>query len=617
MNDIDNKKSANVLMGYAEGMNGYLRNSGLGITEFGKRAIMNPSREAVAGLVKSFADRAFQGTITSAAENAGVATNGAKNAKIQLDVANSLKKEYTARAESVLLETQSSGGVMSNITTHQQLYMVALVQGVVQSTYNKIFKTVVDPNPIFVRQIQVPRFLDYKGKSHFLADVVNDNDLILELTAGAAANVVFDLDFDANKDINKNIIDAFNDATGSGQKIGGPRNYLNRGFKIVSVEYNNGTAETIPVDYTSMENHNQSGEVSDIVGVVSLRLTPKSDTDKEINIFGRIAANGDVKLSADSDKVKKIRIAFNLPPVGMQNPFTVQHRIAKYSETINEYVKAQCTLNELFQDDHQFYLGKDAIELFNTDVLTITNAKKDSYALKEVDSLIESLKGTVPSYSNTDNYFNSPTRKLLVEEKLDMNVTNPGLIDAINANNMMLGAQLFKMMNKFDRFAHPQERNFTLYSCSSSAQWLKDAFGNSVSKFNMVGNAGNEVAGITTPYELIRTTIGDLYHANYIATNRLKPIYTQVNGGATGFGKIPAGKKATLESSDWYLLPAFEDDKDTMVFVSGKEYLTEGTGTAEDPASASLNYQHRYQMLKMNKMVGKLRFTELPTSYED
>ena len=92
MNDIDNKKSANVLMGYAEGMNGYLRNSGLGITEFGKRAIMNPSREAVAGLVKSFADRAFQGTITSAAENAGVATNGAKNAKIQLDVANSLKK---------------------------------------------------------------------------------------------------------------------------------------------------------------------------------------------------------------------------------------------------------------------------------------------------------------------------------------------------------------------------------------------------------------------------------------------------------------------------------------------------------------------------------------------
>ena len=108
-----------------------------------------------------------------------------------------------------------------------------------------------------------------------------------------------------------------------------------------------------------------------------------------------------------------------------------------------------------------------------------------------------------------------------------------------------------------------------------------------------------------------------MYHANYIATNRLQPIYTQVNGGASGFGKVPAGKKATLESSDWYLLPAFEDDKDTMVFVSGKEYLTEGTGTAEDPASASLNYQHRYQMLKMNKMVGKLRFTELPTSYED
>ena len=68
---------------------------------------MNPSREAVAGLVKSFADRAFQGTITSAAENAGVATNGAKNAKIQLDVANSLKKEYTARAESVLLKLKA------------------------------------------------------------------------------------------------------------------------------------------------------------------------------------------------------------------------------------------------------------------------------------------------------------------------------------------------------------------------------------------------------------------------------------------------------------------------------------------------------------------------------
>lgn len=92
----------------------------------------------------------------------------------------------------------------------------------------------------------------------------------------------------------------------------------------------------------------------------------------------------------------------------------------------------------------------------------------------------------------------------------------------------------------------------------------------------------------------------------------MKPKTETINGP---LGKVPAGKRANIDVSDLYAIPNFEDDKDTLVFVSGKEYLTEGTGTAEDPASPSLNYQHRFDLMKMNRVIGKMTFKELPTSF--
>lgn len=615
MNNTYDNSAASKLMGFAESMNSHLRAAKLNVTEFGRSAIMNPSRDTVRGLVKTFSNKVFAGEKVAAGENAGAGTNDALRAKVKLDFANKLEREYIARAEHVLLDTQTSGGVLSNITTHQQLYMVALVQGVIQPTYNKIFDTVVDPSPVFIRQINVPEFIDHTNKAHILADVINDNEKILALTSTANATLDFSLDFTAKTDyteIKANIIDAFQAASGSGPNIASPRNFMNRGFKLVSIVYNDSGKKTIPVNWTSSENHTQSGEISDNVGAVTCTLKAAAPGGTDIEIYGKVTANGDVKLICNDLKVESIKISFNLPPVGIQNPFTTRDRIGKFQEALKENAKAQCTLNEMFLDDHNFYLQKDAIELFTSRVITLTNAKKDAYCLKQVDELISELNvAETPAFTNEENYFNSVFRSRFFGDTLDMNAVDAGLIDATNANNLMLAQRLYKLLNKMDVFMNPQEKNFTLYSDSAFAQWLKDAYGNTVSKFNIVGNA-NEIAGISTPYDIIRTTIGDFYSANYIATNRLKPKTETINGP---LGKVPTGKKADIDVSDLYAIPNFEDDKDTLVFVSGKEYLTEGTGTAEDPASPSLNYQHRFDLMKMNRVIGKMTFKELPTSF--
>lgn len=613
-----NANAAEKLMGYAESMGTFLRQNGFSTTKFGKEAIKVASRDSIKKLVKNYANQAFANDMKATGEAAGAGNAYAVNAKIKANVSEKIKQEYIARAEHALLDTQTSGGVMTDITTHQQLYMVALLQGTIQPTYSKIFKTVVDPNPVYVRQINVPKLIDHNGKAHILADVLNDNKLINELTESVVSDTTFELSF-ASKEINANIIDQFNAAVGSGKIKATEKNFLNRGFKIKSIIYDNsGTDIEIPVDYTATEIHTQSGEISDTVGVVNIRLQPNPKytgaPTTDINIFGPVQMDGTVKLSTNDAKVKKIKITFNLPPVGMQNPYTVQHVISKYQETINKHTKATCQLNEMFLQDHVFYLGKEAVELFNESVFQITNAKKDAYALEEVEKLIADIKESKPMYQNLDNYFNGPTRQLYAEKTIRMNETNNMFIDALNANNMQLSITMFDLMNDIDLAINPRERNFTIYSASRAAKWMKDAYGNMQAKFNLVGNAGNEVAGIFTPYDLSRITVGDLYSANYIASNRIKAENVTIDGGTAGLGLVPANMKSDVEQYDYTVITAFEDDKDSLLFISGKEFLTEGTGTSEDPASPSLNYQHRYQMIKMNKVIGRLHFQELPQS---
>ena len=615
-------QNAKVLAGIAESMSPYLRSQNYGFDKFGKSAIMNVGPNQMKNLVKNLADYAFRKETVGAAENAGLNTNAAINSKVRNEVASKSKKEYVARGENFLLQSQHSGGVLSNITTYQQLYLTALIQGTVQPVYSKIFKTIVDPSPIIVRTISYPKIIDHKGNVAPMIDVINDNKKILEMTSGAGANIKFNIPVTGQK-IELNILDEYDRQLGTAKKAHGPRNYINRGWEILSMIYDdNGTDKEIPIHAVSMENHTQSGEISNSIGVINTTLysTDKSAYANDIDIYGRILQNGDTKITVTDTKVKSLKIKFNLPPVGIQNPYTIQHVNAKYQKSIEQNAKASCTLNELFLDDHVFYVGKDALELFSTDVLEITTAQKDSYALTHVDRDIEELrKSPNQPFVNSDSYHEGATRKGLFEDVLDMNVAAETLRlnDAsTTANNLMLAQRLFKLLNKIDIFMNPKERNFTLYSASAGVQWMKDAYGNNVSKFNIVGNAGNEIAGISTLYDVIRCNVGELYNVNYVATNR-KTVKEEVKTNADYPGIIPVGKKAKIEELDIYINPAFEDTKDTYLMVSGKEYLTEGTGTAEDPASPSLNYQHRFDLIQFNKVIGLMKFTELPNSFVD
>lgn len=611
-------KNAKTLFGIAESMTSYVQGQNYGLSRFGEAAIERVNGDHMTSLVKALADRAFMKERVAAAEGAGLTTNGSVAAKVRNDLANKSKKEYIARGENFLRQSQHSGGVQSDITTYQQLFLTALIQGTVSPVYSKIFKTIVDPSPFIMRSISFPKIIDHNGNAAPLIDVINDNKKILELTAGAGANIKFTLPV-TNKNIALNILDEYNRQLGTAKRINTPFNYINRGFKIVSMMYDDGSgAIEVPINATSTENHTQSGEISDSVGVINIPLKGEKPGDPDINIYGRILIDGDVNIYVSDDKVKSLKIQFNLPPVGIQNPYTVQHINSKYQEPITQNAKASCTLNEMFLDDHVFYVGKDALELFNTEVLRITNAQKDAYALKVVDDEIAEQKSMVKKpYENGSAFFEGATRKGLFEDTLDMNVAAEllRLNDATTtANNLMLAQRLFKLLNRIDIFMNPEERNFTLYSASTAVQWLKDAYGNNVSKFNIVGNSGNEIAGISTLYDVIRCNIGELYNVNYVATNRIKSEVTKKTN-ADYPGSIPAGKSAMVESYDIYAIPAFEDTKDSMIMISGKEILSEGTGTAEDPASTSLNYQHRFDLLKFNKVLGIMKMIEIPTSF--
>lgn len=611
-------KNAKTLFGVAESMTSYLRahNLGSGESVFGRRAIEGVDGKKIKSIVKTLADNAWKQERITAAENAGLNTNFAINAKVREEIAEKSKKEYVARAENYLQSSQHSGGVLSNITTYQQLFLVALIQGTISPVYSKIFKTLVDPSPMITRMISYPEIIDHNGNTAPLIDVINDNKKILEMTAGAGANIRFVLPV-TNSSINLNVIDEYTAQLGTAKKTIGPRNYINRGFSIIEMDYD---GKKVPLSIVSMENHTQSGEISDTVGVINTTIKAQKPGDDDILIYGKVDQNGDVRVTVSDPKVRSLKFQFNLPPVGIQNPYTVRHRNAKHQHVISQNAKASCTLNEMFLDDHIFYVGKDAIELFNTDILEITGAQKDAFCLNSVDNLIEELRNSEDQpYVNEAAYFEHKSRKKLFEDSLDMNVAAETLRlnDATTSgNNLMLAQRLFKLLNNIDRFMNPKERNFTLYSASSGVQWLKDAYGNNVSKFNIVGNAGNEIAGISTLYDVIRANIGELYNVNYVATNRKQPIIEEKDNSDYP-NSIPTGKKADVESLEIIAVPAFEETKDTVVVVSGKEYLDDkGTGTAEDPASASLNYQHRYDFIKYNKVLGFMKFTEIPTSFK-
>lgn len=619
---INPGRNAKALVAIAESMNPYLRSQNLGLDKFGQSAIMNVGPKQMKSLIRNLADNAFKKDTIGAAENAGLNTNASINTKIKNEVSENSRKEYVARGENYLIQSQHSGGVLSNITTYQQLFLTALIQGTVQPVYSKIFKTIVDPSPIIVRTISYPKIIDHQGNVAPMIDVINDNKKILEITSGAGANIKFSIPVTGQK-IELNILDEYDRQLGTAKKAHGPRNYINRGWEILSMVYDvSGTDKEVPIHAVSMENHTQSGEISNSVGAINTTLysTDKSVFPKDIDIYGRILQNGDTKITVTDPKVKSLKIKFNLPPVGVQNPYTVQHVNAKYQKSIEQNAKASCTLNDMFLDDHVFYVGKDALELFSTDVLEITTAQKDAYTLDHVDRDIEELrKSPNQPFVNSDSYHEGATRKGLFEDVLDMNVAAETLRlnDAsTTANNLMLAQRLFKLLNRIDIFMNPKERNFTLYSASAGVQWMKDAYGNNVSKFNIVGNAGNEIAGISTLYDVIRCNVGELYNVNYVATNR-KRVKEEIKTNADYPSIIPAGKKAKIEELDIYINPAFEDTKDTYLMVSGKEYLTEGTGTGEDPASPSLNYQHRFDLIQFNKVFGLMKFTELPNSFVD
>lgn len=609
---MDQKKNSQRLMAIQESVASTLRADKNFNFKFGEQGWSTPEISSIKKMVKYLGDTAFRTDLMSAGENSGLGTNAAMNAKVKSEIVDSAKKEYVARAENLLIQTPNSSGLVNPITTHQQFYAVALVQGVVQPVSNKIVPTIVTEDPIYAREISYPILIDSEGKSHNLAVVLNDDEKLLRLTSASSAHVVFETAF-TNKEVDINLIDEYNASVGSGQQIAGPRNYVNRGAKIVSITYDDaGTEKEVKTNYTIRENQTQSAEFSDFVGKIYLTLTPESSTKKEIIIMGGIKVDGSVKLTCNDANVKKISIAFNLPPVGIQSPFDISWANGVFQEQITQTITASMSLNPSMMKDYSFYTGQDQMETFQTQVLTTAVHRIDAYFFRGADLLVKELEDEIKhpqEYSNKENYFEDPTRKLLDKRVLDMAKVEHWYDEGIQGHNQYLARVLYEMMNKMDVHLNPQERRYTMYSDSALAQWLKDPYGAVASNFNIIGNANQEIAGLVTPYDIIRMQVGSFYPVSYVATNRRKATTEEVQPGPNN--KLSSGEVGLRMVHEMTVIPDYEESKDTMIMAKGKEFLYEGTGTAIDPASASLNYISRFELIKMNKVIGRLTFKEL------
>lgn len=608
------------IMGVFEKMNAYTRSK---YNQDFSKTMVNLNAEARKDMAKKMSDNIFASELLRQGENSGFNTNDAVTTASRASIIKSIKSEFKARAENVLLGSQSLGNYTTAINNMQTLQSVMLYPGVIQSTYNKIAKTVVEKKLFYDRLYDAPYLIGHDNKIYDYYGTLRDNEALKKLMGHASPTDVIELPV-TNKYVTNvtgvtsttgalaNLIDSYNH--GKQTPINGPYNYLNRGIEIVAIGYDEGgTTKQKAVTLITNGNQTQSGEVSDVVATIRLKLSnPSNPTAEPIRINGSVAANGDIDVFCSDDKVKSITFKFNLPVIGMQGAVSIGRKKSQLRFFINEAERFRTTLNQQYIMDSDIMIEDDVIELFNADVITLANQRKDQWTFDWFDDHIKSMKtATVQDFVNTETVLDRYA--LFADGKVEMNqimqsAAAAGMEGFMKIHNDMLANEMFKVLNQIELELNPLEKNFVIYSSSLATQWISDMAGNNVTKFNMISDGGDgTIAGLATPYTLNRININNHYTGWFVASNRLRSEKIEIDAPAFG-----ASAKGYGYLHKYRIIPRLEESKDSFIFLSGPEMFTRGTSTPEFVNYEAINYEIRWDLACINKTIGEVEFYESP-----
>lgn len=590
------------------------------------KTMVKSNGEMISDLAKHAADKIFAEEIVKLGENSGFNTNSAVNTASRSSIINSLKSEYVARAENVLQGSQSLGNYTTAINNMQTLNTVMLYPGVIQATYNKIAKTIVEKKLFYDRLYDAPYLIGHDNKIYDYYGTLRDNEALKKLMGHASPTDVIKMPITSNYVTNvsgatpttgalANLIDSYNH--GKGTPINGPYNFLNRGIEIVAIGYDEGggTVKQKAVTLITNGNQTQSGEVSDVVATIRLKLSnPTNSTADPIRINGSVAANGDVDVFCSDPKVKDITFKFNLPVIGMQGAVSIGRKKSQLRFFINEAERFRTTLNQQYINDSDIMINEDVIELFNADVITLANQRKDQWTFDWFENHINSMKtATVQDFVNTETVLDRYA--LFAEGKVEMNqimqsAAAAGMEGFMKIHNDMLANEMFKVLNQIELELNPLEKNFVIYSSSLATQWISDMAKNNVTSFNMISDGGDgTIAGLATPYTLNRININNHYTGWFVASNRLRSEKITIDAPAFG-----ATAKGSGYLHKYRIIPRLEESKDSFIFLSGPEMFTRGTSTPEFVNYEAINYEIRWDLACINKTIGQVDFYESPMS---
>ena len=563
------------------------------------------------------ADRVFQEEFDGIEKAKSALGDSAVRTAFKEEFLNKLKENYvTSQENSIFKYSQNTGQYVTTLSTIDQLHMVALIAGVIQSTYSIIFKTHVEKGLTFTREVDLPYVITSDGEMIDFFDLVNNGKKLLEVAGTNSPTSTVKFAVTAGK-VSGNIIDEYNKVlvqqNPSTTRLTGPYDFLNRGVEIVSITEN---GKKIPVKYVATGYPTQSGQRSDIISSfnVTLASDETASPTKEVKILGDVRLNGDIILFVNGTTLTEIEVKFNLPAIGPRRPLQFNTRKTPIVVQIGESFSAQTTLNQNFIEKNTLVLKANLIEDFHKFSMTAVNRHKDEYAFKFIDDTIAKLEGIAATPNAVENYETTLTKnRTYAKETVEAYNANKGYVSTLVGNEDVLARAMFKVTNKLEKALNPQERKYTIYSSTAAAQWVREADGGNFNKFQELGDLGEgALAGLSLPYQLRKIRIGGHATGYFISTNAR----TSTSKSATF---TPAGHTSAVtcdvDVHNYIMHTNYEEHLDTFAFLQGPEYIEQGTGTDQFGKNTSLNLETMFEMTAFNESLGVVEFKEDPLHF--
>ena len=588
--------------------------------EFGQeftKPLSNLGENGVFDIANFLADRVFANEFEALERAKSAMGEDSVKAAFKEEFLNHLKENLvTSQENSIFKYSQNTGQYVSNLSTIDQLHMVALIAGVIQSTYSIIFKTHVEKGLTFKREVDLPYVITSDGEMLDFFDLVNNGKKLLEVAGTNSPTSTVEFTVTGGK-VTGNIIDEYNkellakDPTTN--RITGPYDFLNRGLEIVEITEN---GKKIPVKWVGTGYPTQSGQRSDVVTTFSATLTDKEEkATKTVRVLGDVKLNGDLVLFVDGGTVTKIKVKFNLPAIGPRRPLQFNTRKTPIVVQIGESFSAQTTLNQNFLEKNTLVLKANLIEDFHKFSMTAVNRHKDEYAFQFIDDTIAKLEGIAANANPLENFETTLTKnRTFAKETVEAYNANKGYVSTLEGNEDVLSRAMFKVTNKLEKALNPQERKYTIYGSTASAQWVREADGGHFNKFQELGDLGEGLlAGLSLPYQLRKIRIGGHATGYFISTNaRTSTVERSVSFTPAGH---TTPKTADIDVHRYVVNTNYEAHLDTYAFLQGPEYIEQGTGTDQFGKNTSLQLETMFEMTAFNESIGVIDFKEDPLNF--